>query len=111
LFAWIGAFSPAPNTKTPDKLVTDPEMAKEKIKLLWISCGAGDGLLVFSKRTHDYLQKHHIPHIYRIEPGVHDFKVWKNGLYMFSQLIFKPVDESTFSKYSVEDSSGATYIR
>ena len=42
-----------------------------------------------------------VPHIYFIEPGVHDFKVWKNGLFMFSQLIFKPVDPGTFSKYPV----------
>jgi enterochelin esterase-like enzyme len=100
MFAWIGGFSSAPNTKKPEQLVPDPELARQKIKLLWISCGASDGLLIYSKRTHEYLQKYHIPHIYYIEPGVHDFKVWKNGLYMFSQLIFKPVDGSTFSKYS-----------
>ena len=66
-----------------------------------ISCGASDGLISFSKRTHDYLQQNNVPHIYFIEPGGHDFKVWKNGLYMFSQFIFKPVDPSTFSKYPV----------
>jgi enterochelin esterase-like enzyme len=99
MFAWIGGFSSAPNTKTPEKLIPDPELAKEKIELLWISCGASDGLLIFSKRTHEYLQEKNIPHIYYIEPGMHDFKVWKNGLYMFAQLIFKPVDTSTFSKY------------
>jgi enterochelin esterase-like enzyme len=98
-FAWIGAFSAAPNTKTPQELVPDPELVKKKLKLLWISCGASDGLITFSKRTHDYLVEKNIPHIYYIEPGVHDFKVWKNGLYMFSQLIFKPVDTSTFSAY------------
>src|SRR5450631_351073 len=99
MFAWIGGFSSAPNTKRPELLVPDPELARQKIKLLWISCGASDGLLIYSKRTHEYLLKYHIPHIYYVEPGVHDFKVWKNGLYMFSQLIFKPVDTSTFSKY------------
>ncbi|NLU95347.1 alpha/beta hydrolase-fold protein [Chitinophaga sp. Ak27] len=98
-FAWIGGFSSAPNTKTPEQLVPDPAAAKQQIKLLWISCGASDGLITFSKRTHEYLQKNNVPHIYYIEPGVHDFKVWKNGLYMFSQLIFKPVDTTTFSKY------------
>ena len=100
MFAWIGGFSSAPNTKMPEKLVPDPEVAAKKIKLIWISCGASDGLLIYSKRTHEYLQKYHIPHIYYIQPGIHDFKVWKNGLYMFSQLIFKPVDITTFSKYS-----------
>ena len=102
-FAWIGGFSSAPNTKTPEQLVPDPEETKQKLKLLWISCGAQDGLITFSKRTHEYLEKNNVPHIYYIEPGVHDFKVWKNGLYMFSQLIFKPVDPSTFSQYKYDE--------
>ena len=98
-FAWIGAFSAAPNTKMPQELLPDPAVAKKQLKLLWISCGASDGLISFSKRTHEYLMDQGVPHIYYIEPGVHDFKVWKNGLYMFSQLIFKPVDISSFPKY------------
>lgn len=102
-FAWIGGFSSAPNTKKPEELVPDPEAARKQLKLLWISCGASDGLLMYSKRTHDYLVEKNVPHIYYVEPGVHDFKVWKNGLYMFSQLIFKPVDVSTFSKYVYSD--------
>ena len=110
-FAWIGGFSSAPNTKTPEQLGPDPAEARQKIKLLWISCGASDGLVSFSKRTHDYLQKNNVPHIYYIEPGVHDFKVWKNGLYMFSQLIFKPVDTATFSKYPVVGAPAATNVR
>ncbi len=102
-FAWVGGFSSAPNTKPPEQLVPDPEVAKKKLKLLWISCGASDGLITFSNRTHEYLEKNNVPHIYYIEPGVHDFKVWKNGLYMFSQLIFKPVDISTFPEYKYDE--------
>lgn len=98
-FSWVGSFSAAPNTKKPEELLPDPEAAKAKLKLLWISCGQSDGLLTFSKRTHDYLVEKNVPHIYYIEPGVHNFKVWKNGLYMFSQLIFKPVDVLTFPQY------------
>ena len=89
-FAWVGGFSSAPNTKVPELLVPDPEAAKKQLKLLWLSCGASDGLLSFSKRTHEYLEAKGVPHVYYIEPGVHDFKVWKDGLYMFAQLIFKP---------------------
>ena len=100
-FAWIGGFSSAPNTKPPRELVPNPEETKKKLKLLWISCGDNDGLITFSKRTHEYLRQHDVPHIYYIEPGVHDFKVWKNGLYMFSQFLFKPVDVSTFSQYTI----------
>ena len=90
VFAWVGGFSSAPNTKTPEELVPNPEETKKKLKLLWISCGDQDGLISFSKRTHDYLEKNNVPHFYYVEPGgVHDFKVWKNGLYNFAQLIFK----------------------
>jgi len=97
-FAWIGGFSSAPNTKKPEELVPDPEQTKKKLKLLWISCGDSDRLISFSQRTHDYLKEKNVPHIYYIEPGVHDFKVWKNDLYMFSQLLFKPVDMSKLSQ-------------
>lgn len=96
-FTWVGGFSSAPNTKVPDQLVPDPAAAKRQLKLLWISCGADDRLINISKRTHDYLAKNDVPHIYYIEPGIHDFKVWKNDLYMFSRLLFKPVDTSLFS--------------
>ena len=99
-FAWVGGFSSAPNTKKPEELFPDPEKAKSKLKLLWISCGDNDRLITFSKRTHDYLNEKKIPHIYYIEPGGHDFKVWKNGLYMFSQFLFKPIDKSIFSKFN-----------
>ncbi|GAO45318.1 alpha/beta hydrolase-fold protein [Flavihumibacter petaseus] len=110
-FAWIAAFSAAPNTKPPQELVTDPEAVKQRVKLLFISCGASDGLIGFSKRTHDYLAQHNVPHIYCIEPGVHDFKVWKDGLYMFSQLVFKPVDTAAFSSYPVVGAPAATNVR
>ncbi len=109
-FAWVGGFSSAPNTRRPEELVPDPEAATGKLKLLWISCGASDGLLSFSKRTHDYLYLKHVPHIYYIEPGVHDFNVWKNGLFMFSQLIFKPVDNSVFSRLSADGVPASTNI-
>ena len=99
-FAWVGGFSSAPNTKKPEELIPDPAKAKEQLKLLWISCGDKDGLISFSKRTHEYLKTKDVPHIYYIEHGYHDFKVWKNGLYMFSQLIFKPVDVASFSQIS-----------
>jgi enterochelin esterase-like enzyme len=88
-FAWVGGFSSAPNTKTPEELVPDPKTAKQKLSLLWISCGDEDRLIQFSRRTHDYLEANDVPHIYYIEPGGHDFRVWKNDLYLFSQLLFK----------------------
>lgn len=100
-FAWVGGFSSAPNTKSPQDLLPDPAKAKLLLKLLWISCGDKDGLINNSKRTHDYFLANNVPHIYHVIPGgYHDFNVWKRNLYMFSQLIFKPVTTSTLTDYN-----------
>ncbi|AYZ12827.1 esterase family protein [Chryseobacterium arthrosphaerae] len=96
-FAWVGAFSAAPNTKEPQLLLPDSSKAKE-LKLLWISCGDQDRLMPFSKRTSDYLTENKVPHIFYVEPGGHDFKVWKNDLYLFSQLLFKPVNQEEVNR-------------
>lgn len=110
-FAWVGAFSAAPNTKEPEVLMPNPQEAKEKLELLFISCGDKDDLINVSRRTHNYLFEKGVPHIYYLEPGGHDFKVWKNGLYIFSQFLFKPVDESSFSQYTVLGTPASTNIR
>ncbi|MFO7370934.1 MAG: alpha/beta hydrolase-fold protein [Bacteroidales bacterium] len=89
-FAWVGGFSSAPNTKAPQELIPDPATAKQQLKLLWISCGDKDGLITFSQRTHDYLTTNQVPHFYHVIPdGVHDFKVWKESLYLYAQLLFR----------------------
>lgn len=110
-FAWVGGFSSAPNTKTPEALVPNPETAKQQLKLLWISCGDNDGLMSFSERTHLYLQQHKVPHIFYVEPGGHDFNVWKNDLYLFSQLLFKPVNTSSFDQYGIHGMRAETNVR
>ncbi|MBD0724435.1 hypothetical protein B6A10_04515 [Flavobacterium sp. L1I52] len=104
-FAWVGGFSSAPNTKMPEVLVPNPEETKKKLNLLWISCGDKDNLITYGKRLHDYLLENNVPHVYYLEPGGHDFKVWKNGLYMYSQFLFKPVDISSLNKYTILDNT------
>lgn len=106
-FAWIGGFSSAPNTREPEELVPDPEKARKMLKLLWISCGDQDRLLGISQRTHDYLVDNQVPHIYHVVPGgSHDFRVWKEGLYTFSQLIFTPARGNSLGKAPQSTISG-----
>lgn len=88
-FAWVGGFSSAPNTKAPEALVPNPAETAKKLKLLWISCGDKDGLITFSQKLHQYCKENNVPHIWHVEPGMHDFNVWKSDLYYFSQQIFK----------------------
>jgi enterochelin esterase-like enzyme len=110
-FAWVGGFSSAPNTKPPQELIPDPAKAKQQLKLLWISCGDKDGLINFSQRTHEYLVTNKVPHIYYIIPGgVHDFKVWKESLYQFTQMIFKPIDPSILKEYGIQPVSKANIV-
>ncbi len=89
VFAWVGGFSSAPNTKNPEELVPDPAGTAEQLKRLWISCGDKDGLIRISRDLHAYLKKNNVPHIWHVDSGGHDFAVWKNDLYLFSQLLFR----------------------
>jgi enterochelin esterase-like enzyme len=89
-FAWIGGFSSAPNTKPAAELLPDPENAKKQLKLLYFSCGNKDGLIRIGQGVHAYLKEHDVPHIWQVDDHAHDFHHWKNSLYHFSQLIFKP---------------------
>lgn len=110
-FAWVGGFSSAPNTKKPEELVPNPDMARARLRLLWISCGDKDNLITFSQRTHDYLVTNHVPHIYHVIPGgVHDFKVWKESLYLFSQRLFKPVETAQQQPTLKDAFAGRFYI-
>jgi enterochelin esterase-like enzyme len=92
-FAWVGGFSSAPNTKPAAELVPDPDKARARLKLLYLSCGNKDGLIRISQGVHAYLKEKNVPHIWDVDEHAHDFQHWKKGLYNFSQLIFKPTNQ------------------
>jgi len=88
-FAWIGAFSAGgfgddPNAAFPQ---LDPK-ASEKLKLLWIACGADDRLLEPNRKLRDWLKSKGI-HPTEIEtPGAHWWMVWRRNLAEFTPLLF-----------------------
>ena len=88
-FAWVGSFSCAPNTKPPEQLVSDPAATKEKLKLLWLSCGNQDGLIRISQGVHAYLKTNNVPHIWNVDGNAHNTPEWKNNFYWFAQQIFR----------------------
>jgi enterochelin esterase-like enzyme len=88
-FAWIGAFSAAPNTKPANELVPEPADAKARLKLLFISCGKKDGLIRISQRVHAYLRDNNVPHVWHVDDNAHDPPHWKNSLFHFVQRIFR----------------------
>ncbi len=87
-FAWLGAFSAAPNTKPPAELVPDPAVVRAKLKLLYISCGNKDGLINFSQGMHAYLKAHGVPHVWNVDDHGHDGATWSSNFHYFVQRIF-----------------------
>jgi enterochelin esterase-like enzyme len=88
-FAWVGGFSSAPNTKPPAELVSDPAVVREKLKLLWLSCGREDRLIRISRGVHSHLKEHQVPHVWHVDSHGHDPTHWSKNLYLFTQRIFK----------------------
>lgn len=88
-FAWIGAFSAAPNTRPPAELVPDPAAARDRLRLLYLSCGNRDGLINLSQGVHRYLQEHDVPHLWNVDDFGHDPSHWASNLHHFAQRIFR----------------------
>jgi len=88
-FAWVGGFSSAPNTQPARTLIPEPLAVKEKLRLLWVSCGDKDGLMSISKPFHEDLMQMDIPHVWHVDSGRHTWPVWKNDLYLIANLLFK----------------------
>ncbi len=68
-FAWVGGFSSAPNTMPPAQLMPDPVAARQKLKLLWVSCGDQDSLFNISEGVHNYLVEQKVPHVWHVDSG------------------------------------------
>jgi len=88
-FAWLGAFSAAPNTKSPAELVPDPAATAKQLSLFWLSCGNRDGLINISQRMHRYLKEKNVQHVWNVDDNAHDPAHWKNNLYHFAGRVFR----------------------
>jgi enterochelin esterase-like enzyme len=71
------------------QLVPDPAAARDKLKLLWVSCGNKDGLIRISQGVHAYLKDKNVPHVWNVDGHAHDPTEWRNNLYYFLQRVFK----------------------
>lgn len=88
-FGWIGAFSPAPNTRPPAELLPEPATMRGRFALLYLSCGNRDGLINVSQDLHAYLKRHDVAHVWNVDGHGHDGDSWANNLHHFAQRIFR----------------------
>ena len=107
VFAWVGGFSSAPNTKPAAELVPDPAVAREKLRLLWLSCGNKDGLIRISQGVHNYLKENNVPHVWHVDSHGHDGATWASNLYLFAQHIFKTPAATAAGKFVLRVDCGA----
>jgi enterochelin esterase-like enzyme len=89
VFAYVGGFSSAPDTKSPPNvLVPDPSVPRQ-LKLIWLSSGNQDGLIRIGRGVHDYLKENGVAHIWNVDGHAHDNPEWSANLYLFTQHIFQ----------------------
>jgi enterochelin esterase-like enzyme len=86
-FAWIGAFSGGGGKAA--KSIGDPDAVGKKLRLLWISCGDKDNGFKANEGFHTFLEEKKVPHVWHVDSGGHTWPVWKNDLYLMSQMLFR----------------------
>ena len=67
----------------------DPAAARQRLKLLWLSCGNKDRLIRISQGVHAYLKEKDVPHVWNVDGHGHDAAHWRNNLYYFLQRVFR----------------------
>lgn len=86
-FAYVGGFSSAIFAQ-PGELMPDAASRKQ-FRLLWLSCGDRDNLMNANKSFHNALDENKVAHLWHVDSGAHTWPVWKNDLYLLSQLLFR----------------------
>src|SRR6185369_1232345 len=95
VFHWLAPMSAGAENQGDDQFVEisrevyeHPEALKKNLKLLAFLVGDEDVLREADKRLADRLQAQGVKLTFRAVPGMHEYKVWRQGLYDTSPLLF-----------------------
>lgn len=95
LFAYVGAYSNAPTSSDGSILGADIAAKKQRISLLYMTCGTADGIaykMGYEKAVNGLAEaaQGYIDNFCKIliKDAEHDFNVWNNGAYNFLRLAF-----------------------
>jgi enterochelin esterase-like enzyme len=86
-FGYVGGFSSA--IFGNQSRLLPKEDGRKKLRLLWVSCGDTDSLMTGSRSFHEALEKEKVAHVWHVDSGGHTWSVWKNDLYLISQMLFR----------------------
>ncbi len=87
-FAWIGGFSSAVHNLDYEHQLAGLDAKTADVKLLWIACGTGDGLIDANRKLAAFLKAKGMPVTQVETPGLHVWTVWRDNLAHFTPLLF-----------------------
>ena len=97
VFHWLVPMSAGAENQGDDQFMEisrdvyeHPEPLKKNLKLLYFVVGEEDVLREADKRLADRLQAQGVKLTFRAVPGMHEYKVWRQGLYDTAPLLFQP---------------------
>ena len=96
-FAYLGVFSAGlrnrPGSTEGDFTSTypDAQTLNSNLKLFWVSCGDQDPGLEGAKNYDKFLTDKKVTHVWHQDTGKHEWRVWKNDLYLVAQRLFQSV--------------------
>lgn len=88
-FAYIGGFSAAVHREAFIKSLPVLTPGATNLKVLWVACGVGDGLIEPNRKLAAYLKSHNMPLTAIETPGLHTWPVWRDNLVHFTPLLFQ----------------------
>jgi enterochelin esterase family protein len=89
-FAWVGSFSSGGLRENFDQEFPEVDAsANARLHLLWVSCGADDGLSGINRDFDQWLTSKGIRHDDVETPGKHTWMVWRRNLVGFAPMLFR----------------------
>jgi len=88
-FAWVGGMSAAIQNDDFDQLTGGLAPAKANLRLMWVACGTGDGLIRPNRAFIAAAKAKGLPVTAIETPGAHTWLVWRDNLLHFAPLLFK----------------------
>jgi enterochelin esterase family protein len=95
VFHWLAPMSAGAESQGDDQFVQisrdvydHPEALKKNLKLLYFVVGAQDVLQQADKKLAELLKAHGVRLTFQAVPGMHEYKVWRQGLYAVAPLLF-----------------------
>lgn len=90
-FAYVGAYSSGglPADKPESFFPNVTGESTKAIKVIWMTCGTGDGLIGFQRGFATWLGSKGVKVKTNETPGGHEWLLWRRNLAEFAQMIFK----------------------